>query len=73
MLHELLKNLHSAEIHQTEELTQLEEFPINRQKSKVILKEKTYAKSTVTAATGVRNQRHKSRTDEVVYLYLRTC
>ena len=27
----------------------------------------------VTAVTGVRNQRHESRTGEVVYLYLRTC
>ena len=27
----------------------------------------------VTAATGAKNQRHESRTDEVVYLYSRTC
>ena len=27
----------------------------------------------ITAATGVKNQRHKSHTDEVVYLYLHTC
>ncbi len=27
----------------------------------------------VTATTGAKNQRHESRTDEDVYLYLRTC
>ena len=27
----------------------------------------------LTAATGAKNHRHESRTDEDVYLYLRTC
>ena len=34
---------------------------------------KLLKKVTVTAATGAKNHRHESRTDEDVYLYLHTC